>query len=102
MRPNLIKQPNAKIGARRPPGARNEAGCSTLTFEILSDRKENETGTLLASISFWGDEMPIPTFHINVLNEGPEGTVIVTEYINANETREVLNRLMTRNELHKM
>lgn len=43
--------------------------------------------------------MPVPKFHINVLNEGHEGTAIVTEYINANETREVLNRVMTRNEL---
>jgi hypothetical protein len=41
----------------------------------------------------------LPKFHISVVNEGPEGTVIVTEYINENdEPMEVLNRMMQQNE----
>lgn len=39
-----------------------------------------------------------PSFYISVSNEGPEGTVIVTEYINENEHTEVFRKLMRRNE----
>lgn len=40
----------------------------------------------------------LPKFYITVLNEGPEGTVIVTEYVNENEPNEVLNQQMKQNE----
>jgi hypothetical protein len=40
----------------------------------------------------------LPKFYIKVVNEGPEGTVIVTEYVNANEHLEVLNRQMRQGE----
>ena len=40
----------------------------------------------------------LPKFHIKVINEGPEGTVIVTEFINPNEKLVVLNRRMQKNE----
>jgi hypothetical protein len=40
----------------------------------------------------------LPIFHINVLNEGPEGAVIVTEDIDEHETIEVLNQQMQQNE----
>jgi hypothetical protein len=39
-----------------------------------------------------------PTFYISVLNEGPEGTVLVTEYINENESTEVFRKMMRQNE----
>jgi hypothetical protein len=37
-------------------------------------------------------------FTISVVNEGPEGTVIVTEYENDNETVEVLRQMMSQGE----
>jgi hypothetical protein len=40
----------------------------------------------------------LPKFYIKVVNEGPEGSVIVTEYINENEQIEVLNQQMQQNE----
>jgi hypothetical protein len=43
--------------------------------------------------------MALTVFHINVKNDGPEAAVIVTEFLNDNETIEVLNRQMSHGEI---